>query len=342
MAERQGADTVDRLATLEQRLAQGDIAPAYLFYGAEEYLRERALALLREKLLPPQALAWNYHVLFGDEAAPEAIVQLATTPPLSAPLRLIMVRHAAFFRERSGIPVLEEYFRRPARSACLAFDTATVDREGPLFRALQAAGEAVEFTPVRKPLLYRWVLQEAREAGRQITEEAARELVNRHERLTDLAAEFAKLLDFVGPGRSITARDVREATVPRIEDRIFAVLDAVGEKKYAQALAGLRNLVEGRENPQAVLALLARHFRLLLLAKEFILTGRGRGDLAGQLGVAPFVARKLVLQAGNFSMSRLKGALAGLLAAEVAVKTGAYDYQTALETFLAGLWAGPG
>jgi len=332
---------VDRLAALEQRLAEGDIAPAYLFYGAEEYLRERALALLREKLLSPPALTWNYRVLFGDEAAPEAIVQWATTPPVGAPRRLIVVRQAAFFGTRSGIPVLEEYFRRPARFACLAFDTPTVDPEGPLFRALQAAGEAIEFTPVRKPLLYRWVLQAAGEAGRQITEEAARELVNRHERLTDLAAEFAKLLDFVGPGRSITARDVREATVPRTEDRIFAVLDALGDKKYAQALAGLRNLVGGKENPQAVLAMLARHLRLLLLAKELTLGGRDRGDLARQLGVAPFVARKLVLQAGNFSMSRLKDALADLLAAEVAVKTGAYDYQAALEIFLAGLWAGP-
>lgn len=333
---------MDRLAVLEQRLAQGDIAPVYLFYGAEEYLRERALALLREKLLSPSALTWNYRVLFGDEAAPEAIVQWATTPPVGAPRRLVVVRQAVFFGTRSGISVLEEYFTRPVRSACLAFDTATVDREGPLFKALQAAGEAVEFTPVKKPLLYRWVLQAAREAGRQITEEAARELVNRHERLTDLAAEFAKLADFVGPDRSITARDVREVTAPRTEDRIFAVLDAVGEKKYAQAVAGLRYLVGGGENPQAVLGLLARHFRLLILAKESVLAGRGRENLAGQLGVAPFVARKLLLQAGNFSMSRLKGALAGLLAAEVAVKTGACDYQTALETFLAGLWAGPG
>ncbi|MBC7105447.1 MAG: DNA polymerase III subunit delta [Firmicutes bacterium] len=333
---------MERLAALERRLAQGEVAPAYLFYGAEEYLRERALALLREKLVPPQALAWNYRVLFGDEADRETIVHWAVAPPVGAPRRLVVVRQAVFFGTRSQMRVLQEYLARPVHTTCLAFDTATADPEGPLFKAVRAAGEVLEFAPVRKPALSRWVARAAREAGRQITAEALRELVNGHERLTDLAATWAKLVDFVGPDRPITAADVREMAVPRVEDRIFAVLDAVGERKYARALTGLRSLVAGGENPQAVLGMLARHFRLLVLAKEFLLGGRGNENPAASLGVAPFVARKLLEQAANFSMPQLKGALAGLLAADVAVKTGTCDYRTALETFLAGLWTGTG
>ena len=59
-------------ATL-QSIQAGRIAPLYLLYGDEEYLREELLAEIEARLIDPAASEFNSDKLDAEECSPEDI-----------------------------------------------------------------------------------------------------------------------------------------------------------------------------------------------------------------------------------------------------------------------------
>jgi DNA polymerase III delta subunit len=61
MARPSGADP---LATLRE----GEPGPLYFLYGKERYLLDRAVDLLRARVLDPRTRDFNYELFYGKEA----------------------------------------------------------------------------------------------------------------------------------------------------------------------------------------------------------------------------------------------------------------------------------
>lgn len=331
---------------LLKELEQGNIAPLYLFYGPEVYLQEKAVERFRQHLLPEEVLAFNYDPCDGEETPEEEIVRRAQVPPFLASRRLVVVRHAPFFggsqRKASRSSPLAAYFAHPSPTACLIFTTShPVDLKSQLAQALLKRGRAVEFTYLNKPDLVRWLQKQARLAGKAFSPEAAALLVERAgPDLLRLSQEFHKLLSYVGAEKEIKEEHVSALTVPLPEESIFRVMDALGEKRYREALAGIRDLLRAGHQAPAVLAMVARQFRLLLLARELKEKKEPPARIAAQLGVPPFVARKLLAQAENFSRQQAVMALSMLLNADEAVKKGRMDFLAAMEMLILRLALG--
>jgi len=333
-------------------LERGDIAPVYLFYGEEGYLREQGEMCFRHALLPAETADFNLDLLDGETVDVKEIVSRAQTPPFMAPRRLVVVRRAPFFggrgrgaAERDGAKasdgtvrdaVLLDYLKRPNTTTCLLFTTdQPVDQRRRLFKAVKQVGRAVEFTFLAPRDLIRWLHKRARQAGLEIEAEAAALLVERVGRsLFLLAAEMEKLTAYAAAEKSITAEHVRRVTVPGVEESIFAVVDAIGERSPVRAIKGIRELLAAGQSGPAIAAMVARQFRLLLQAEELLGSGCPAGELAGRLEVHPFVARKIAAQAGNFNRGQLIRALTELLALDAAVKTGRREFYPAMEMFL--------
>ena len=138
-------------------LKRGDIAPVYLFYGPEVYLRDQALARFREALLEPATADFNLELLDGESAGPEAIMAAASIPPVMAARRLVIVRNAGLFRssragageskERPGEAALQSYLDQPPAETCLVFDAGeSVDRRRKIYKLVAQRGRAVEFS----------------------------------------------------------------------------------------------------------------------------------------------------------------------------------------------------
>lgn len=339
---------------LLKNLERGEVAPVYLFYGEEGYLRAQGEMRFRQSLLPAELADFNLDLLDGEAASGREVVSRAETPPFMAARRLVVVRHARFFSGRGKSktapdgdgeaqadlspdePALLTYLKDPLSTTCLIFNTGhPVDKRRRLFKAVKSAGQVVEFTPLSPRDLTRWLNKQARQAGLAIEPEVAALLIERVGRsLFLLASEMEKLTAYAAGGESIGVEDVRRVTVPRVEENIFAVVDAIGERRPARALAGIRELLAAGEPGPVIVAMIARQFRLLVQAIELRETGCPAAELAGRLEVHPFVARKLSAQAGNFTRAQAAGALRELLALDAAVKSGRQDFYPAMELFL--------
>src|SRR5258706_15796878 len=82
---RGGPDPVDELR-------EGEPGPLYLLYGKERFLVDRAVDLLRQRVLDPRTRDFNYELFHGKDGRAAAIVQAARTLPMMARRRLVLVR----------------------------------------------------------------------------------------------------------------------------------------------------------------------------------------------------------------------------------------------------------
>ncbi|BAF59048.1 DNA polymerase III, delta subunit [Pelotomaculum thermopropionicum SI] len=338
---------------------RGQVSPVYLFYGEETYLKEQAVLRLKEHLAGGDRSGLNFDLVDGETVAPAEIAARAETLPFLAGKRLVVVKNPAFLQpagktgdgpagdekgaKSSGkeSPLLK-YLENPPSSTCLVFVAGeSVDRRRRLFQAIKKCGQAVEFTFLSRGELTRWLVQKAGAEGRRFAAGAADALLDAAgPSLQTLVLELEKLFSYTAGQKFITVEDVRAVCPPGPEENIFAVVDAVGNRRCGEALAGIKDMLAAREPPLRILAMITRQFRLLLQVRELLEQGCPPGRIPDRLGVHPYTARKAALQCKNFGRSFLIGALQSLLEIDVAVKGGRQDFYPAVETFLLKLCAG--
>ena len=158
MARPSGADP---LATLRE----GEPGPLYFLYGKERYLVDRAVDLLRARVLDPRTRDFNYELFYGKEAGASRIAQAARTLPMMAKRRLILVRDADEMKadELGG---LVSYVSDPAPETCLVFVGEKADQRLKFFSAFKKHGELVKLEPLYERQLPDFVRGEAQGARR--------------------------------------------------------------------------------------------------------------------------------------------------------------------------------
>lgn len=350
---------------LLRKLEKGQVAPVYLFCGEEDYLRAQACRELTGRLLTGETAQFNLDFVDGEETSLEKVVALARTAPFFSSRRLVIVRHAPYFAGRgkkaagpgdrdvagppeeakeavsAGEKSLLEYLCDPSKTACLVFETGLpVDGRKKIFQAVKAAGEVIEFARLHREELNRWLLKNAARAGKKMDPAAADLLVSRvGPGMTLLANELQKLIAHTGEREAITREDVLLLSPRLTEENIFAVMDSLGERRAQKALAGIRDLLAAGEPPPVILAMVARQFRLLLQGKELAERGAKASQIAGELKIPPFVAKKIMAQSASFTSERLEDILRQLLEMDAAIKTRGRDFYPAFEDFVISLLA---
>jgi len=132
----------------------------------------------------------------------------------------------------------------------------------------------------------------------------------------------------------ITLRHVQEIVTKTVEANIFALSDSIGNKKGSEALQVLKDLFYLGESPFKLLGFLARHFRNLLLVKDYRSMGYDEGQIKEKTKLHPFVIKKSIRQAERFTIPQLIAALERLLLIEVELKSTTANGEELLEQFV--------
>ncbi|MBM7855699.1 DNA polymerase-3 subunit delta [Desulfohalotomaculum tongense] len=332
---------------LVNSLKRGVISPVYLFYGEEIYLRERAVERFKEFLLPRGA-DFNMDVLDGESITPAEVVSAASTPPFMAERRLVLVKNPPWFaadsgkgaaanreKEAAGVKPLLDYLANPLTTTCLIFQGQTADRRKKIFKAVEKAGQAINFTLLKPAELAGWLDEQSRLRGIKIDRRAKELLITgTTSGLTGLISEWQKLITYIGERKSISVDDVNQVVHRSVEYKIFDVLDAIGSRRCGTALAGIRDLLANKEPPQVILAMVARQFRLMLQVNELAGTGLPAAEIAKQINEKPYPVKKALKLGKNFSRRQLISALTGLAQLDADIKTGRVEFYPGLEGLL--------
>lgn len=335
---------------LMNSLDRGLVSPVYLLYGEETYLKEKAVAKFKEVLLP-QAADFNLDILDGETTELAAVVALAENLPFMAERRLVIVKGAPWFasKGKSGDQTAEEgktggkeevllqYLSNPALTTCLIFIAGdAVDRRKKLFKAITAAGAAIDFKALKTSDMVTWVNQRLKAASKQIEPAAARALVEANGKLglLNLQQEVEKLLCYLGERSLVELSDVQQVAVNNIEQNIFNVVDAVVAGQTTKALNGIRELLALKEQPPKILALLARQFRIALQVSVLAKTGYAEREIASQLGLHDFAVKKALQQSRHSGTTKIRWALEQLAQLDADMKKGQQEFPSAIENML--------
>ncbi|GAF26304.1 DNA polymerase III, delta subunit [Moorella thermoacetica Y72] len=302
-----------------EEVEQGYIAPVYLFYGSEGYLKERALKILKKKLIPPETGDFDYQELDGRELTGAEVIMLAATLPAMAERRLVVIKDPAgeIWQDEDFLKYLTKL--EPATCLVLVVN-GSIDKRLKAVKEINSTGRVVECSPLQGEDLAAWLIKEARQEGYNLPPATALILARAGGGdLRQARNELDKAMAYTGKPGTITPATV-QALIPEIEaeNTIFQLVDALGNRKPELAIGFLRQLLERGEAPLGIVAMLARQLRLIYRAH----LGGDKRNLAARLGVKPFVARKVAAQARNFSLPVAGQALEELLKVDTALKTG--------------------
>lgn len=290
--------------------------PIYVFHSEHPILIERAVAELRDQVVPPAARGFNYDVVEGKPKGSQ-IVALAQTLPMMAAARMVFVRDLALMPADEGEALLA-YLAKPNPSTVIVALASKLDKRLKVFAQLSKKGFLHVLEAPRQ--LAPWVRDEAKAQGVKIEPGAVQRLVDAvGSDLSRLALTIGQL-GLYAAGKPVTSDDVDELVADTRERSVFELTDAIGAADRARALAAVASLCDQRESAVGVVVMLARHVRQLTLLHHMRTSKTPRGEWASRIGVPPFVVDKLTAQAGRYTPGALAAATRRLAAADRALK----------------------
>ena len=300
---------------MHELVAKG-LDPVYVLHSEHPILVERAVAAIRDAVVPPMARGFNYDVVEGKPSGAK-IVALAQTLPMMAERRLVLVRDLGLMPADDAEPLLA-YFAKPNPSTVIVALTQKLDKRLKTFATASKKGWLHVLDAPRQ--LQPWVREEAKAKGVAIESAAVARLIDTvGSDLSRLALAVEQLGLYAGD-RPVTSDDVDELVADTRERSVFELTDAIGAADRVRALAAVAKLCDQRESAVGVVVMLARHIRQLSLVHVMQREGVPRGSLAGRIGVPPFVVDKLLAQARLYAPRALASATEELAIADRALK----------------------
>lgn len=328
---------------LFRSIKAGDIRPAYVFYGAEVYVRDRAVEALRQKLLPEGLEQLNENLFDGAVSASD-LMDAAETLPLMGERRLVVVKSWAALGARGESAEIERFIKwleNIPETCCLVFvESSALDMRKKLTQALKARAEWVEFALLSDADLLKWCAREIKPLGHTIGAEAVEQLVFMAGRaLTGIRLELDKACAYVGGREEITREDIEAVVTPGTECTVFQMIDCLMKRQSGQAQLLLKSMLENGETRVGTLAMLTRQMRMLTHIRLLRAQGLTMPEIEKKLALNHFAATRAAEQAGRFEASSLEAGYKACVEADYAIKSGRVRETAALDRLMLQLAA---
>lgn len=320
------------MKSLNEDIKNGRFRQIYLLCGEEIYLKNQYKNRLRNAILP-KGDTMNFSYYEGKGIDVRQVIDQAETMPFFADHRLILVENSGFFK--NACQQLVDYLPGMPQETILVFVENEVDKRGKLYKAVKSAGRIVEMGRQDGRTLTAWVLGMLKKEKKNITGDALNlflEMAGND--MENIANELEKLISYTLDKNAIGREDVEEVCTVTTESKVFDMIHAVAEKQQKKALDLYYDLLALKEPPMRILFLVARQFNQMLQVKDLREQGYDNTTIASKAGLAPFIVKRSISQAGRFSKATLQQAVQDCVEAEEAVKTGRLGDRLAVEMLI--------
>ena len=330
----------------------------YVLYGEDDFSRQQALDEIKSTIGDETALVTNTTVLEGQQATIDQLRTVAEAMPFLAERRLVIIQgllerfesrtKAGRRKKATGVSSrqneyqsLADYLVTVPDSTVLVLVDGKISNKNPLLNSLLTKAKVKTFRLLDREKLIQWINNRVAGRGGSISTAAA-QLLERFVggNLWVMASEIDKLVLFTG-GQQVEADDVRRVVSYVQEASVFDLVDAILEFRGGVAEKLAEQLLQRGASPAYLLVMLTRQVRLVARVRELKNQRRSEAEIMGRLEMAsPFILRRTQEQASRYSMTRLKEVYHRLLETDLAIKTGRYNAELALNILIAELCQG--
>lgn len=205
----------------------------------------------------------------------------------------------------------------------LLFESQAVPEKEKLYSFLKKNAKIQEFAPLKGKKLRDWVVNEFKAKDGKINDKALDLLIDYVQGDSwSMSNEITKLINYAPKG--IKEEDVMLLVKPRLETNIFDTIDAIANKDKKKAFDLLKTHIEKGDSAIYLLAMIASQIRNIISVK-------GSEE---RINMNPFVMRKSIQQAINFSLDDLKKIYQRILQLDSEIKVGKVDQNIALDILI--------
>ncbi|HEX75252.1 MAG TPA: DNA polymerase III subunit delta [Dehalococcoidia bacterium] len=322
----------------------------YILYGQDDFSCHQSLEEIKKGLGNSEMLAVNTNLLDSQQLRLSQLRDVCSVAPFLCPARLVIVKdllnrfeprprlerrvnhsRAEPNSELEEWQGLSDYVKQMPPTTVLVLIDGRISANNPLLKSLSPLAKVMTFPQLRNRELANWVQKRVKQGGGTISPGAVNLLVKLiGGELWAMSSEIDKLIVY-SSGHTITEDSVRQLTSYAREANIFALVDAIleGRTKVAQQL--LHQLLQEGMAPSYLLVMITRQLRLIVRAKD-LSRGLSRLEIRNRLGLtSDYSSDKALKQAKAYTLERIKRAYHRLLEADIAIKTGRYDDELALD-----------
>ena len=323
---------------LKKNWKNNEFSRCYLFYGTETYLIKDYEAALTKAILPDGAEIMNHDIFEEKRTTAAAIMDAAETMPFLNEKRLVTVRNSEFFqkggRKEEG-DNLKEFLADLPDTVCLLFIEEKAEKTNGLYKAVAKYGQAVEFKKPTEKDLGTWIKKRCKDNGMEMSEGVLNLFLQTVDHdMENIDGELQKLIAYKGEEAEVKAEDIRAVCTVSLEARVFDLVRAVAEKRPEKAVQVYRTLLSMKESPYMVLSLITRQFRLILETMLLSKSGMTNDMIAAKLEIRDFAVKEYLRQSKRFPVEGWKKALRDCLQADLDIKTGKAQEETAVEMLI--------
>jgi len=221
-----------------------------------------------------------------------------------------------------------------SKDLILFYEEREISGTNSLLKLLKKSGKSQEFKLLEGQNLKNWIKKEFNSCGAKTESLVIEKLINfLGNDSWQLSNEIKKLATYK-KNKIIQARDVELLVKPKIDVDIFKTIDAIAEKNKKQALSLLHKHLEKGDSPLYLLSMINFQFRNLIQIKSLVEKNCTYQNIQKSTKLHPYVVKKSLWQARSFSFPELKKIYQKIFKADINIKTGRIDPETALDLLI--------
>ena len=324
--------------------------PGYLIYG-DTFLVSERLKQIESQITNDTVLDSNHHKISAPDANLDELRNICYALPFLDPVRLVVIDNlmGTLDSNRSGnrtrntksrtkvgswdqLPDILQNMPDTTHTIFIDYD---IGKSNPLLKILEPLCQSYYLpTPVRDDLL-RWIKNRSEQQHYKITPTAIRLLADLiGNDLWTLHNELDKLGLYVQE-ETIEESHVRELVSQIRESSIFQFVDAIIEQRTGLALKLLQELHREGQDAGYIFAMINRQLRLITLTKDLLDSKFSKQAIGTRLRLnSQFVLEKTLAQTARCSYHDIRRHYETLTEADLAIKEGRLDPDTALHVLI--------
>ncbi|GAB3050690.1 DNA polymerase III subunit delta [Virgibacillus ainsalahensis] len=325
-----------------KQVKRKQISPVFLLYGSESYFINNLKKYISKAVLTEDEENLSTYDL--EESPIQEVIADAETYPFFGEKKLILASNPGFLKAKPDklsfehdLASLERYLESPVEYSILVIIAPyeKIDERKKISKLLKKNATVAVCNPIKEYELTKWINNLADQLNISIANDAYEIFETElSTNLQLLESELKKIAMYVGEEGTIT-KDIAEDLIAHTSDSSsLRLVDAVIDRNLYKAIAIYKDLEKMKEEPIALIGLLAFQFRTILRVKLLKLKGYSQSQMQKQLGAHPYVIKIALNREKQFTVGKLQGIIDKLTNADTAMKQGDMEKGLAFELLL--------
>lgn len=295
----------------------------YLLYGEEKYDINQKIEKIKKEFLSLEVGVNLFYVNSDNIDELDSITQGVT---FFGSEKLIIIKNTNLKFNVNILKNLEEDIK-------VVIVEDNVDKRLTEYKTLSKIAECIEYKHFDERQMIQFIIDILKRYNVKISYEDAEYMQNvcGNDKYNNIN-ELQKLVIYVGNGGIVTKEIIDTVCSKTLSAKLFDVLDDIINKKKDIAIKQLDFLLKQKEPIVKIYIMLYKQFKQLYMIK--VLKQKGEKNIAQELGIAPFILKKLSSAADKYSEEELKNIIYAFDDYDQKTKNGDMDFEIGLKKII--------